>query len=135
MATACLPSGMVKLVGAAGAVLMATVPAWIVVEVVAVADLSFPPPEPMNDTSTTPAPITKIARPRINICEDRRIAMETPFPNWRPERAERPLNLLSAGFAASRIARPGHCLRGLGLVRGTRGVLSFPGTPAPPRNS
>ena len=85
---------MVKLVGAAGgAGLMTTVPAWMVVVVVEAAVLSVPPSEPMKETSTTPAPMTKMARPRISIWVDRRIAMESPWTVLLAclERAERPL--------------------------------------------
>jgi hypothetical protein len=57
----------VKLVGAVGAAFTTTVPACSVVLVVAAVDwppLSSPP---AKETSTTPAPMTKIARPRRSI--------------------------------------------------------------------
>src|SRR5437764_1814734 len=68
---------MVKLAGAAAAVAFTTtVPAWTVVVVVETAALPDPPPEPPKDTRTTPAPMAKMARPRMSIWVDRRIAME-----------------------------------------------------------
>src|SRR5688572_5055157 len=50
----------------------------MVVVVVEAALPSDPPPESLNETSTTPAPMAKIARPMNSICEDRRIAMGSP---------------------------------------------------------
>src|SRR5207237_9002501 len=62
-------------------------------------DCPEPSPEPPKETNTTPAPTAKMARPRISIWVDRRIAMGSPsdgraWPRgrfWRLGRAEQPL--------------------------------------------